>query len=170
MAAPTMTVPHEQLAEQIGRLLVNGGTLGSVYDYTERDYEVLYALGHSLYSQARYADATKVFGFLVMHNHLERRFVNAYASALHMTRNYKDAIQFYTYASVMDMTDPTPTFHTCECMMALGQLAEARQGLEIVIRQCDRPEQAPLKERASTLLGALGTYQVAADQAAGSAS
>lgn len=149
------TVQPEKLAEQIAELLLNGGTLGSVYDYNDQDYEVLYALGHSLYGQGRYFDAMKAFGFLVMHNHLERRFMNAFAASLQMIKSYEEAIKYYTLASVMDMSDPAPTFHTCECMLALGMVAQAREGLGMVIGQCKDAAHGPLKERAEALLALL---------------
>lgn len=148
-------VQPEQLAEQIAELLFSGGTLGSVYDYNDQDYEVLYALGHSLYAQTRYSDAVKVFGFLVMHNHLEARFMNAFAASLQMVKSYEEAIKYYTMASVMDMGDPAPTFHTCECMIALGMVKEAHEGLGMVIGQCQDAAHAPLKERAQALLALL---------------
>lgn len=149
------SVRPERLAEQIADLLLNGGTLGAVYDYDDQDYEVVYALGHSLYAQARYTDAVKVFGYLVMLNHLERRFTNAFASSLQMVKRYEEAIKYYTMTSVMDMRDPVPTFHTCECMIALGMVQEAREGLGVVIGQCRDAAHGPLKERAQALLALL---------------
>lgn len=153
-AAPTF--PLEELAEQVSTLLMNGGTLGDTFDYNEQDYEVLYALGHSLYSQGRYADAMKAFGYLVVHNHLEKRFMNAFASSLQMIKSYEEAIKYYSLASVMDIGDPGPTFHTCECLLALGQTDDARQGLAMVIEQCDSHEEyASMKARAEALQGFL---------------
>lgn len=169
MAAKTMTVSPEKLAQQIGELITTGGTLGDVYDYSERDYEVLYALGHSLYAQGRYSDAVKAFGFLVMHNHLEKRFMNAFAASLQMAKRYEDAINYYSMASVMDMSDPVPTFHTCECMIALGMTTEAIEGLGMVIGQCDGPERAELKKRAETLLALLVVQAQAKPAPAGGA-
>lgn len=152
--SPPATVPAN-LAEQITELLMSGGTLGSIYEYSEQDYEVLYALGHSLYAQGRYADAVKAFGFLVMHNHLEKRFVNAFASSLQMVKRYEEAVQFYTLASAMDMGDPLPTFHTSECLLALGRVDEAREALGFVIDQSRDEALQPLRERAQALLALL---------------
>ena len=102
----------ENLPEQIAELLAHGGTLGSVYNYDDTDYEVLYALGHSLYGQTRYQDAMRTFGFLVVHNHMEKRYMNAFAASLQMLKSYKEAIKYYSMASLMDMSDPLPTYHT----------------------------------------------------------
>ena len=55
-------------------------------------------------------------------------------------------------ASVMDMKDPVPTFHTAECLAALGRLPEARDALQIVIDQSTDSAHAALRQRASGLL------------------
>lgn len=147
--------PQEKLAEQITELFQHGGTLGDVYNYDDHDYEVLYSFGHGLYTQGRYMDAVKVFGYLTMHNHLERKFLNAYAASLQMIKSYEEAIQFYSMASVMDMSDPVPTFHTCECMIAMGNVDDAKQGLMMVLKQCKGEKYLPLKERTLALLDLL---------------
>jgi type III secretion system low calcium response chaperone LcrH/SycD len=155
MAAVTQTVPQERLAEQTGKWLMSGGTIGGIYNYDKRDYEALYAMGHSLYSQARYPDAVKAFGFLVMHNHLERRFLVAFAASLQMVRDYETAINYYALATAMDMTDLAPSFHVCECLLAQGKVQEAREGLEMIVAQCEGEAQAALKQRAQGLLAVL---------------
>ena len=82
----------------------------------------------------------------------ERRFVNAFAAALQMLEQYKDAISHYTTASIMDLSDPAPTFHIAECLIPLGMVTEARRALGFVLAQCTRPNHAALKERARALL------------------
>lgn len=155
MTARTPPVSFQTLAEQVHQLLAAGGTLGSIYDYTEHDCEVMYTLGHGLYSQGRFADAVKVFGFLAMHNHLERRYMNAFAASLQMVGSHEEAIKFYTLASVMDPTDPAPTFHTCECLIALGMKDNAVEGLQMVVAQCRTEARRPLRERATALMALL---------------
>jgi len=145
-------LPSGALAQQVAEALSNGTVLGDILGYTEIDYEAVYALGHGLYTHARYLDAAKAFGFLVMHNPYERRFVSAYAGALQMLKRYPDAITYHSMASVMDLSDPRPTFHTAECLTALGLTAEAKQALGFVLAQCTQPEQSTLKTRAQALL------------------
>lgn len=155
MTGKNQHVSYRTLAGQVAQHLAAGGTLGALYDYTEHDCEVMYTLGHGLYSQGRFADAVKVFGFLAMHNHLERRYMKALAASLQMTGSHEEAIKFYTLASVMDPTDPVPTFHTCECLIALGMKDNAIEGLELVVAQCRDDAQLPLRERARALAALL---------------
>jgi type III secretion system low calcium response chaperone LcrH/SycD len=156
MSQRASTPIPEDLPEQVATLLTQGGILGDVYDYNDTDYEVLYALGHSLYSQARYADAMRVFGFLVMHNHLEKRFMNAFASNLQMLKEYKEAIKYYSFASLMDMRDPLPTYHTAECMIAIGYITEAKEALRFVLTQSKEQNLGELHTRAGAMLNLLG--------------
>ena len=64
--------------------LGSGGVLGDASGLDARDYEALYTLGHNFYAQGKYLEAMRIFGYLVMNNHLERRFVTAYASSAQM--------------------------------------------------------------------------------------
>lgn len=137
----------------------SGAMLGDLFEYDDRDYEAVYALGHSFYAQARYSDALKAFGFLVMNNPLERRFVNAYASSLQMQQRHEDAIAFYGLAAMMDIANPGPIFHTAECLIALGRMPEAVDALGIVVSLCEKPDQDGLKTRAQALLDLLKAPQ-----------
>jgi type III secretion system low calcium response chaperone LcrH/SycD len=140
------------LAKDILPLILNGATLGDLKGFEDSSYEALYALGHNFYSQTRYQEAMKIFGYLVMHNHLESRYISAFASSLQMLKRYEEAITYYSLASVMDMSDPVPTFYTCECLLALGHIREASQGLELVIEQSQAPQLIALKRQAQARL------------------
>lgn len=147
------TAAAETLPDQILDLFSQGVTLGDMAGYDEQDYAAVYALGHELYAQGRYSDAMKAFGFLVMHDQWEQKYMIAFAASLQMLKRYKDAILFYSNASILDLSDPMPTFHTAECMIPIGMLQEASEALGLVITQCaDKPDRQDLKARAEALL------------------
>ena len=150
-ATVTTTITNN-LSEQALELISNGVSLGSIFDYSDNEYEAMYALGHSHYSQQRYLDAAKCFGFLVTNNTTEPRFVSAFASSLQMLKQYRDAVQYHCLASIMDLENPLPTFHTAECFIALTMPEEARQALTAVISQCNAPQWQELRERSEALL------------------
>lgn len=153
MADTTPLTPgQEAYIAKAGEHFAAGGTLGDLHGMEDRDYEAMYAVAHGMYSQERYGDAQKLFNFLVACNPFDRRFHQALASSLQMTGDYEQAISYYSMASVMDMKDPVPTFHTAECLAALGRVTEAREALQIVIEQSSSPAHAPLRQRASGLL------------------
>lgn len=142
----------ENIPEQVLELLSHGGGLGTIFGYTDDEYEALYALGHNHYSQQRYLDAAKCFGFLVAHQAINPRFMSAFASCMQMLKQYQEAIQYYSTASVLDLEDPLPTFHTAECFIALEMPEQAREALTLVIAQCESPRWQELAGRAQALL------------------
>lgn len=148
--------PDLDLAVRMMARLVEGHTLGAMLGFSEESQEALYALGHCLYGQARYEDALRVFGFLLTHNHLERRYYLAFGACLQMLSRLEDALKYYGMASFMDMTDPEPVFHAAHCLLALGRRKEAGEALEYA--QCMARGVAPhaeLSERISALLDLL---------------
>lgn len=142
---------EQHLPFQIFEFFSKGGTLGSARSFDAAHYEALYALGHNLYSASRYEDALQVFAFLSRHNHLEPRYLNAYAGSLQMVKSYAEAITFYSLASLMDIDNPLPTYHTAECMLALGWVTEAQQALDFVLSQSDASEYAELHSMAQAM-------------------
>lgn len=166
VAAPGAALTQDQseaIARQLMSHLAQGGVLGDIHDFSERDYEVMYTLGHSLYTQARYPEAASVFGFLLLHNHQDLRFVTAYAAALQMNQDWGGAISLYTLAATRDMSNPAPCFHTCECLLGLGLKQQAAEGLAMVIRQCSAsPGHEALGLRAQAMLDLISEPQEAA--------
>ena len=65
-------------------------------------------------------------------------------------------------ASLLDIEDPLPTFHTAECFLALSWKAEAKEALELVVEQSDTPALAEVKTRAESMLELLGDVAPAA--------
>lgn len=144
------------ISEQVLELISHGGSVGSIFDYSETEYEAMYSLGHSHYSQERYLDAAKCFGFLVTNNTQEPRFISAFGCSLQMLKLYHDAIQYHSLASLLDLEDPLPTFHTAECFVALGMPDEAREALAQVVLQCKLPRWQELRQRSEAWLKLLG--------------
>ena len=142
----------EALAGQYAEFFAAGGTPGQAWGLDPLDYDTLYAVGHAMHAQRRYTDAAAVFRYVNYLNPLDRRFPMALGSCLQMTGEFEQALASYTMASLMDMTDPQPSFHQSECMIALGMTEEARRMLALVVRQCQMPAQLPLKTRAQALL------------------
>jgi len=46
------------------------------------------------------------------------------------------AIQHYLVATTLDPRDPVALLHSCECLIALGRVAEASEGLAMVPERC----------------------------------
>jgi type III secretion system low calcium response chaperone LcrH/SycD len=163
----------EALWDQVVAHIAQGGTLGELRGLTPQHYEAMYFIGHNLYGQSKFKEAATVFAFLAMNNPYDRRFSQALGSCKQMLGEYAQAITWYSASSVLDMTDPVPTFHTAECLAAMGQLDDARDALDMVVKHCRTAKHDALKARAQAMLeivqNALQT-QSAAGQSAGTGS
>jgi type III secretion system low calcium response chaperone LcrH/SycD len=146
----------KKIALQINDLLMAGGTVGDTLNYTAQDYEALYCVGHGYYQEARYQDAYQVFSFLVIHNHLELRFILAFASSLQMLESWTEAIHYYSMAIAMDMLNPQPMLHVCECLIGLERFAQAREGLLLVLARSQQMDLEKMMQKAQALLEFVG--------------
>lgn len=144
-----------EIADNLFGLLVAGGTLAQAKGITDEECEAMYAYGHSLYAQAKYNDAFKIFAQLVAYNHMESRYQMALASAMQMTKRYEEALRHYMIVTVMRIDDPVPVYHSAECLLALGRLSDAIETLGLVDTLCDADKHDSLKARAAALLKAL---------------
>ncbi|WP_395687963.1 tetratricopeptide repeat protein [Caenimonas koreensis] len=100
-----------------------------------KSQDTLYHLGYMQYQQARYAEAMRIFGYLLTMNHVDKRFLMGFGACLQMQRQHEEALKFYSPACVLDMTDPEPVMRCVECHLALGNVDAARLGLDYGLKQ-----------------------------------
>lgn len=153
---PDSGMPDLQAAaEDLSIMLRLGGTLGPGMGITLTECDALYQLGHRLYEQGRYGDALKAFSMLVIYDHLEPRYLMALGGAQQMLCRYQDALLQYGAAAVIRLDDPRPVFHSAECLVAMGQLPEALESLDLALTLCEDETHATLRMRAEALRQAL---------------
>jgi type III secretion system low calcium response chaperone LcrH/SycD len=140
-------------------LFHGGATLGSLTGMQAEHYEMLYAQAYRLYSAERFADAEKVFSFLSIRNPYDTRFSFGLAACLQAQGEWSRAMGVYGCMVALDIENPAPPFHICECMVALGQTTEAMDLLEDLTQRISLPEHADLKNRSHALLALLKLQQ-----------
>ncbi len=153
-------IPHsvkadgQDTAEVVARFLFEqGGRLADIHGATPRELEATYAFAYSLYNQARWREALRVFGFLVQEDHLDRRFHLGRAGCLKMLKRHDDALKAYGIAHLLDVEDPSVGLYVAECLLALGRRGDAKVALETVIAIAgDQPRHADLVRRANAVI------------------
>lgn len=162
------TTPSQERLQQdtdaLLRMFAQGGTVAGLYGLDESELDALYAFGLGHYNQARYAEASRIFGTIVTLQHGEPRFLNAYASSLQMLGQFDRAIHYFGLSQLLDASDPMPTFHSAECLLGLGWLDDAVDALDLVIQQCEAEpgRHVTLLERARALAGLVETRRAQA--------
>ncbi|ELR67207.1 Type III secretion chaperone protein for YopD (SycD) [Photobacterium marinum] len=124
----TTAAVDASLMQEIDKYLSGGGTIGELYELSPETLETFYQVGYGLYQGGSYAEAEKVFRFLCLFDHYGLRHFIALGSCLQMQKQYQPAIESFSYAGVLDCTDPRPPFHAAECYLALGQREKAKSG------------------------------------------
>lgn len=166
--APDMVEPRriEAIAGELADALLNQYlTIGDLHGLTRTDYEAVYNLGYNQYNQGKYLDAARTFSFLTFHDHLEPRFHKALGACLQMLGQYRQAVASQATALVLDATDPEPMLRIGECMIALGDIADAQEVLEGARRLCaETGTHRAIGERTEALLEILANASAGAER------
>ncbi len=126
------------LSGHVGRLLDMPNRLG----LTAEHLEGLYLMGHRLYAARDYPEARKWFALLAAASPADPRGHMGLGACLQMEQAPERALRHYAVASMLDLTDPLPSVHSAECLMALGRPEDAGKALAHALQQATaRPEQ-----------------------------
>ena len=155
MASSHPSPLDSEISESNERLPPDGPPDGYVRQRSSTDFEVLYAVGHSLYVQGRYHEASQVFFLLCAHKSLEIRYIRALAASLQMMGSWESAMQQYAMWSVLDLDDPVPLLRTCECLIQMGKTREALEGLRALREEYDLGERSELRQKVEGLVALL---------------
>lgn len=112
-----------------------GYTLGPLLGNSQEAQEAAYTVAYRLYKQAKYEPAEHLFVFLMLNDHMDRRYYLGYAACSQMRGEYERALRYYSMAHLFDKADPRPPMHMSECCMALGELERAKTLLTYALIQ-----------------------------------
>lgn len=109
--------------------------------------EDTYQMAHYLYINNKPEESLKFFRHLVTFDPNSYRFCFGLAACLQRLKEYKEAIGWYTVASVSDQTNPLPTYHATQCYMEI----DGWQGADFFCNKTielagDNPEYKTLKD------------------------
>lgn len=152
-----MSTASEQQTQQEIQSLVDdffekGGTFKDIKGLSDETMEAVYGVAFNLYSHGKYEDAEKIFRFLGFFDHLNKKYFMGLGACRQMLKKYQEAIESYTFASMLDADDPLPPLHAGECHLATGNLEAAESGFYAAVNWATKPEHAKVKDRASGLL------------------
>ncbi|WP_295409525.1 SycD/LcrH family type III secretion system chaperone [uncultured Thiocystis sp.] len=151
--APAIDLNAEDLAQIALDFVQNGKTLSDLYHLSEENLETIYSVGYGMYASGGYEQANKIFEFLCFFDHLEKKHWLGLGACRQMLKHYEQAIEAYTYVTLIDFGDPQPPLLAADCHLALGNRDAAISALTATIEWSgDRPEYAALRERATGLL------------------
>jgi type III secretion system low calcium response chaperone LcrH/SycD len=142
----------EEFVQLINDFANNGKTIADMHGMSKQDIEAIYSVGYSLYNSGNYEKAHKVFQFLCWFAHLEAKYWLGLGAVRQQLKQYPTAIEAFSFATMLDITDPRPPMQAAECHLALGNKAEALSGLNGAIEFAGNdPKWADVKAHAKAM-------------------
>jgi len=125
------SVSEDVLKEQF-ETLFNYGTARELKGISNEQIEGIYAMGVEYYKAGNYANAEKVFQFLVLFEHTSSKYWTSYGSVLQVAKRYDAALKAYQMAAFLDLHNPKPMYYAAECFVKTGDVANARLALRSI--------------------------------------
>ena len=135
MAIDLSKLTDEQI-EKTAKAFLDMGTVRELKGITDAEMEAVYSMGFSFYNTGRYDDAEKVFRFLVLFDHLNPKYWSGLGAVAQVKRDFQKAVQYYGYASFLDIKNPKPQYYAAECFAAMGDKPNALSALAALEMYC----------------------------------
>lgn len=155
-ASPTVDFDQmspDELIEVIDGFMNKGLALQNLQKIPEESMEELYRIGYNLYNGGRFQDAESMFQYLCILNHWQKKYWMGVAAARQVQKKYAAAIDAYSMATLLEITDPNVPFQAAICHLGLGNVDQATHALEGVVELADNNH--ALKSKAEGLLASL---------------
>ncbi|MEJ2044097.1 MAG: SycD/LcrH family type III secretion system chaperone [Reinekea sp.] len=153
----------EALLESV---ISGSSTLGQIKGMSKEEMEAVYTIAYNLYSQNHLEESEKMFRFLCLYGHLDKRNWMGLGACLQQQKKYEGAVQAYSYLAVLDVENPEPPLHAAYCYLAMNELDRAESGIEAALHWAGTAEKyAPIRTRAELLRSALIQKREVADNA-----
>ena len=128
---PSMSQQINHAFDSAFGALTSGVSVAQLQKIDPQKIEAFYALGHRFYMRKDYKKAEEIFAYAYFFDHLNLPIVKGLASARKMQGKFKEALQAYALAALLDMEDPAISFHAGECFFALGDYKSCAQSLDV---------------------------------------
>lgn len=147
----------EQVEEMLTEFFGKGGTFKDLKNMSDDAMEAIYSVAYNLYQGGKYEEAQKVFQFLCFYDHFNRKYFMGLGACQQMMKEYENAIEIFSFATILDSDDPRPMLYIGDCHLAMGSKDEAQAAYETAIEWAGAKEEfAEDKERAHSMLENLG--------------
>jgi len=131
-------IDTQKIADSVKSLIKDNSTLKQLKGVTNDELEAVYSLAFGYYKTGKYDEALKLFQFLVLFDHLNKKYWMGLGATQQVLKDYQGAVSSYGYCSFLDLSNPKPQLHAAECFLALGDKRNAASSLEALEAYCPR--------------------------------
>ena len=126
-----------EIIKQIRLMADEGLTIANTKGISREQLEAVYAVGLNYYNTGHTEEAKKIFGFLVLFDHLSAKYWMGMGATLQVMREFERAAKCYAMASFLDLNNPKPQYHAAECFLALKNKTDAESAIAMVETYAD---------------------------------
>ena len=131
-------IDSAKIAERVKAIMKDGATLKQLKGVTNAELEAVYSLAFGYYQTGRFDEALKLFQFLVLFDHLNKKYWMGLGAAQQVLKDFQSAIVSYGYCSFLDLKNPKPQLHAAECFLALGDKRSAASAIFALEEFCPK--------------------------------
>lgn len=150
-----MTEQHQETnyEDELLSFLEDGGTMSMLRDIPSDAIEQMYAVAYNYFESAKYEQAHKIFQLLCTLDHYQVRFFMGLGACRQALKQFEQAVDAYSFVTVIDVNEPRAPFHAGECHLALGNMEAAESGFYTANHLAKKqPAYSELAQRASAML------------------
>lgn len=141
MAKKEERVPSAaEIQSIIEGFLTKGMTVKDLKKITDQEMEAIYSVGYNYYRHGKYKEAKSIFSLLCKYDQYEPKYWIGVGSTQQMLKNYKQAIDAYSFAVMLNPLDPKVHRYVTDCFLALKDYEKAQGSLESLIMVCEDDE------------------------------
>ena len=133
-----MKIDSAKIAERMKAVMKDSATLKQLKGVTNEELEAVYSLAFGYYQTGKFEEALELFQFLVLFDHLNKKYCMGLGAVQQVLKAYQDAIVSYGYCSFLDLKNPKPQLHAAECYLALGDKKNAASAIFALEEFCPK--------------------------------
>lgn len=142
--------------EIISQIVKESGTLAQQLKIDAGKLEAIYNIGYQCHNQGNYKKSIGVFRLLFLLNPLETKYLFSLGLSLEKDKQFYAASTAYMLNTLLDESNPVPTFRTGICFLELKKSVVAEIMFEKAISQCKgKPGMEAVSQRAKLFLSGL---------------
>lgn len=123
---------EQSISKQLQKIadFVDSGKKGQLPSLSTGAITCLYASAYEFYANGKYETAYHYFHILTVLEPYAKRNWMGLAATLHAQKNYKEAVEGYGMAAILDVNDPYPSFHAAECLFFLNEIEKGFEAID----------------------------------------
>ena len=140
---PTKTPDTKELTDLTMNFLNSAMTMKELRGMSDKEMEAIYASAYNMYNHGKFQQAEEIFQLLCQLDPYKVKYWMGLGASFHMSKEYSKALEAYSFAAMIDMKNPYPSFHAGDCLVQLKDYEHAEQAFLAAAQICEETKKHP---------------------------